>query len=63
MPSSKQNSPSSGNLNYSYGSAGEGVSLQSHTFLKCRCFFVDEPSFLPLCHSVAKCSFESDFFI
>lgn len=35
--------------------------LQSHTFLKCQRFFVDEPSFLPSCHSVSKCSFVSDF--
>ena len=35
--------------------------LQSHTFLKCQYFFVDEPSLLPLFYLVAKCSFISDF--
>lgn len=35
--------------------------LQSHAFLKCHCFFVDEPSFPPSCFSVAECSFVSDF--
>lgn len=36
--------------------------LQSHTFLKRQCCFVDEASSFPSCHLSAKRSFVSDFF-